>query len=196
MQALVRLCAACTLVSAAPALLQQVRRPSPKGLLMCMASSAFSFYLFSYQVHEKSILLPLLPLTLLAPELPGLAAWMPAMAAFSMFPLLKKDELVCAYLGCMILWASIAWPGGGGEGGRKREEGQGWHWGRASILAVACCIAALALHLAAVLVTPPKHLPYIIDALITAVCFLHFLSAAAYVQLLQWREPPFKVKAA
>ena len=154
-----------------------------------MASSAFSFYLFSYQVHEKSILLPLLPLTLLAPDLPRLSAWMPAMAALSMFPLLKKDGLVCAYLGCTILWASIAWPGGGREGSSPGTKGQGLQWSGAGTLAVSSCVAALTLHVAAALVAPPKRLPYLFDALITAFCFVHFLSAAAYVQLLQWRRP-------
>ena len=66
------------------------------------------------QVHEKSILLPLLPLTLLdacdgAGEL-ALRRWMPAMAAFSMSPLLKKDRLMVAYVGAIALWAAVAWP--------------------------------------------------------------------------------------
>lgn len=35
-------------------------------LLYALLSSAMSFFLFSFQVHEKTILLPLLPLTLIA----------------------------------------------------------------------------------------------------------------------------------
>ncbi|KAK9807380.1 hypothetical protein WJX73_009447 [Symbiochloris irregularis] len=69
----VRLCTAATLAAAAPSMLHQVLRPSPRGLLLCMANSAFAFFLFSFQVHEKSILLPLLPITLLAPQLLGTA---------------------------------------------------------------------------------------------------------------------------
>ena len=50
LQALVWLCMASTLLAAMPVLVQEVRRPTARGLLTCMASSAFAFYLFSYQV--------------------------------------------------------------------------------------------------------------------------------------------------
>lgn len=73
-----------------------------------MACSSFAFFLFSYQVHEKSILLPLLPVTLLAPEVPRAAAWLVPVATFSMFPLLKRDGLQAAYAACLLLWAALA----------------------------------------------------------------------------------------
>lgn len=49
------------------------------------------------QVHEKSILLPMLPLSLLAAHEPDLLAWIAPVAAFSMFPLLAKDGVAGAY---------------------------------------------------------------------------------------------------
>jgi alpha-1,3-glucosyltransferase len=48
--ALVRAAAGLTLAAAAPAMAQQVADPSPQGLLLCMANSAFAFYMFGYQV--------------------------------------------------------------------------------------------------------------------------------------------------
>ena len=60
------------------------------------------------QVHEKSILLPLLPVTLLADRHPVLALWLPAVATFSMYPLLKKDGLSLAYAACLLAWAGVA----------------------------------------------------------------------------------------
>ena len=50
-QALIRLCTVSTVLFAAPVLVKEVLRPTPRGLLVCMASSAFAFYLFSYQVR-------------------------------------------------------------------------------------------------------------------------------------------------
>jgi alpha-1,3-glucosyltransferase len=60
------------------------------------------------QVHEKSILLPLLPVTLLAAWHPGLAWWLPIISTFSMYPLLRRDGLTLAYAGCILLFAAAA----------------------------------------------------------------------------------------
>ena len=49
-QALVRMCAGASLAAALPSMLHQIRAPSPQGLLLGMANSSLSFFLFSYQV--------------------------------------------------------------------------------------------------------------------------------------------------
>jgi len=59
------------------------------------------------QVHEKSILLPLMPLSLLATAEPLLLAWLPVVATFSMYPLLKKDSLWLCYIALLLLWSSL-----------------------------------------------------------------------------------------
>ena len=131
---LARAAAALTLAASFPAALHQVLRPSKRGMLYCMACSSFAFFLFSYQVHEKSILLPLLPVSLLAlgseggeteekkgkkedkagfffsslasapPSEPFLACWLPVAGCFSMWPLLHRDGLAWSYAGCLVLW--------------------------------------------------------------------------------------------
>lgn len=50
LQALVRITALATMAGFLPSMTQQIRRPSERGLLYCMANSAFAFYMFSYQV--------------------------------------------------------------------------------------------------------------------------------------------------
>ncbi|CAL8467236.1 g6772 [Coccomyxa elongata] len=197
-QELVRMCAGATLFTALPAMLQQIRRPSKKGLLLCMASSAFAFFLFSYQVHEKSILLPLLPVTLLAPDLPVLASWMPAVATFSMYPLLKKDGLSLAYVGLLLFWAAFTLPDRAAPKERTRRPGR-----RncledliADVLPVLFRTfvgLALGIHAAAAVLNPPKRLPYIFDAVITVLSFLQFAGAAMHIQLLLWKQDHEKV---
>ena len=50
MQALVKMCAGSSLVAALPSMVQQMRSPTPSGLLTCMTNCALAFFLFSYQV--------------------------------------------------------------------------------------------------------------------------------------------------
>ncbi len=192
------MCAGATLFTALPAMLQQIRRPSKKGLLLCMASSAFAFFLFSYQVHEKSILLPLLPVTMLAPDLPVLASWLPAVAAFSMYPLLKKDNLSLAYVGLLLFWAAFTLPERAAPKERSRRPGRRNNLEDliADVLPVLFRIfvgLALGIHAAAAVLNPPKRLPYMFDALITVLSFLQFAGAAMHIQLLLWKQDHEKV---
>lgn len=81
----------------------------PWGLLSC----AFGFFLFSFQVHEKSILLPLMPATMLlvTPNRNTKAwiGWINTFATFSMWPLLKRDGLLLQYAALLLYWL---WLGG------------------------------------------------------------------------------------
>lgn len=152
-------------------------------------------------MHEKSILLPLLPLSiLLAREQPRLLCWVNAIAVFSMGPLLKKDGLTLAALGttaaCHAAMQLACAAAGGAvaaaprtRGGRQAPGGLGAlpnAWLRVgSWLSLAGCAAILA---AAWAVPPPPKLPFLYDALIVTWSFLHFAALAAYTNLLQWQE--------
>ena len=162
---------AATLAAATPAAVRQVAAPSVPGLAYSLASSAFAFYMFGYQVHEKSILLPLLPITLAAAREPTLAALLPAVAAFSMWPLLARDGVWAAYAGCLLVWGGLAAPFVGG----------GW---RRQASVVASVAGAAALHAAAALTPPPESLPWLWDAVMTGACFPVLAAAAVYVT---WR---------
>ena len=98
--------AVTTLVGFAPAILSMYKDRSRRGLLLGMGVSSFSFYLFSYMVHEKTILFPLLPVTLLGAECPGLSLFTNTFAAFSMFPLLEREGLSIPY-GCLIIFFAL-----------------------------------------------------------------------------------------
>jgi len=70
------------------------------------AYNALSFYLFSYQVHEKSILLPLCPILLLLlidQHDITMIQWINNVGTFSLYPLLKKDDLILQYFVTSIL---------------------------------------------------------------------------------------------
>ncbi|KAG8214902.1 ALG6, ALG8 glycosyltransferase family-domain-containing protein [Butyriboletus roseoflavus] len=91
----------------------QAHTPTLPLLPYALLTTSMSFFLFSFQVHEKTILLPLLPLTLLlSGAIPGeeVFAWGAfgnIVGVFSMWPLLKKDGLGVQYLAMLLLWCRL-----------------------------------------------------------------------------------------
>ncbi|OJD22082.1 hypothetical protein ACJ73_06575 [Blastomyces percursus] len=88
--------------------------PRPTLLLPALASTAWGFFLFSFQVHEKSVLLPLLPMTLLLGNDRGLRketrAWVGLanmLGVWTLFPLLRRDDLRVPYFVLTLLWAYL-----------------------------------------------------------------------------------------
>ncbi|GJP49772.1 hypothetical protein CLOM_g8943 [Closterium sp. NIES-68] len=107
---LARIALAATVASALPSMLHQVMRPSAHGLVLCMLNSSLGFFFFAFQVHEKSILLPLLPVSMLALHHPHLHRWFTTVAAVSMFPLLLRDRLEIAYVALLALFLLLSPP--------------------------------------------------------------------------------------
>ncbi|GAA5982865.1 hypothetical protein JCM11641_002608 [Rhodosporidiobolus odoratus] len=88
--------------------------PAPISVLLphLLLFSSLSFFLFSFQVHEKSILLPLMPLTVMMGAREsgwGRGEWewgvlVNNVGVFSMWPLLRRDGLSTQYLSLLLLW--------------------------------------------------------------------------------------------
>jgi alpha-1,3-glucosyltransferase len=102
-----RLSLLLTLLGFTPSSLLILFRPRKKLLVWALAACSFSFYLFSFQVHEKTILVPLLPITLLysttnTDEI-AMVSWINNIASFSLWPLLKRDGLLLQYISMVTL---------------------------------------------------------------------------------------------
>ncbi|VEU20810.1 DEKNAAC101745 [Brettanomyces naardenensis] len=106
-----------TLLGISPSCAAIFFRTRKELLAWCLASCSMAFYLFSFQVHEKSILLPWMPITLLLnevdPDVISMVCWFSNIALFSMWPLLKRDELIIQYfvLGVLSNWlmGNLSW---------------------------------------------------------------------------------------
>ncbi|KAK0313314.1 Glucosyltransferase-like protein [Friedmanniomyces endolithicus] len=86
--------------------------PKKAMIPYAFAATAWGFFLCSYQVHEKNVLLPLLPMTLLLATDGGMKAATRAwvgfanlLACWTLFPLLVKDQLRIPYFVLTGLWA-------------------------------------------------------------------------------------------
>ena len=88
--------------------------------LLAAFNVSLSFFLASFQVHEKTILFPLLPMMLLRHRIPAISLWFSIVAVWSMWPMLMRDGLgVPSVVLCAALVAATghAQPQLGGDGG-------------------------------------------------------------------------------
>ena len=109
-----RVSLSATLISILPACMTISLFPRKDLLPWALASTAWGFFLCSFQVHEKSVLLPLLPMTVLlggegglGQELRAWVGWANVLGVWTLFPLLKRDVLRVPYWVLSLLWAYL-----------------------------------------------------------------------------------------
>jgi alpha-1,3-glucosyltransferase len=175
---LARLALGATVTAALPSMVHQILAPSAKGFLLAMLNGSFAFYLFAFQVHEKSVLLPLLPATLLALEEPGVSQWLMPYAVISMFPLLRRDGLILPYFALLALFFLL-------PKSPTRESSAPTPF----ILKACSIVGALVLHLLYLFVQPPTRYPFLFEAFLTSYSFAHFVVLVGYTNWKQWLVP-------
>ncbi|KAL8836100.1 MAG: hypothetical protein Q9170_003048 [Blastenia crenularia] len=109
-----RISTVVTIISILPSTMIISLFPRAELLPWAMASTAWGFYLCSFQVHEKSVLLPLLPMTILlggdgglGTEMRAWIGWANMLGVWTLFPLLKRDELRMPYAVLTLLWSFL-----------------------------------------------------------------------------------------
>ncbi|CAN3370076.1 dolichyl pyrophosphate Man9GlcNAc2 alpha-1,3-glucosyltransferase [Diutina catenulata] len=142
-----------------------------RSIILGFTGNALAFYLFSYQVHEKSILIPLLPATFLLcvdPNMIDIVQWINNVGCFSMYPLLKRDELGLQYFVTVFL---INWLVGARLGVMKSR---GWMW---DLVIKGSYAAMIIFHIADKWFSPPTQWPdlwVILNCTISFGCFAFF----------------------
>lgn len=180
-QSLKLLSFSATLFTVLPSMAQQIRNPSKRGFLYALLNSSFSFYLFSFQVHEKSILLPLLPASLLALDEPHLFGWLTYFSLLSMVPLICRDNLMLPYVALLALFAMVYYS----PYGRSNIKGSGpsiFH----KLLIILFLLCSVVLHFVYLTLQPPKKYPFLFEALIMILCFSQFVILTVYTNMKQW----------
>jgi alpha-1,3-glucosyltransferase len=139
------------------------------------------------------VLLPLLPMTLLALQHPLLATWLPLLASFSMFPLLERDGAMLAYIGTNLLYLAITQlllPHIQAAAGQQQQAAAGGKSKRLSQLVIAAlALAALGLHTAKAAVPAPARYPWLWDRGFISLAAAVFAPVALYLNVQQWRLP-------
>lgn len=110
---LAKICLITTTCAVLPSCVGLYLSPTKNAFTLSLINSALAFFLFSFQVHEKSILLVAVPVLLCFHNDPLPCFWFLIISHFSMIPLFIKDDLYLAYLGTMIFYFSFVfwtWP--------------------------------------------------------------------------------------
>lgn len=101
---LAKICLTVTTCAILPSCINLYSLPTKDTFILSLINSALAFFLFSFQVHEKSILLVAIPVLLHFHNDPLPCFWFLIISHFSMLPLFIKDELYLAYFGTIIFY--------------------------------------------------------------------------------------------
>lgn len=205
---LAQLSLASTLVLALPSNLYLLARPTAENFLFSLTNTSLVFFLFSFQVHEKSILLAVTAGCLLT-SCTGLdravtrtaVPWLAAIAMFSMQPLLLRDGLAIPALALTVFYLVLV-SNQEGLAGLVLEQGRTprtksplplpptsptqrrMEWCRAVSL-----VGCLVLHTASIAIPPPAHLPFLWPLLVCVYSAAHLVLATVYLHLVQFTRP-------
>ncbi|KAL3047140.1 hypothetical protein OYC64_021380 [Pagothenia borchgrevinki] len=194
---------ACTLLAVLPSCVRLLTKPTFWQFKLALANSSLAFFLFSYQVHEKSILLAALPACLLLNDLPLMAIWFLHASTFSMLPLFLKDGLLVPFVVTSLgfLYFSIYLLSALERCSEEELRLGAYHkllfclpkldlaWIVRWKFYVSVSVLA-GLSIAAVALAPPPHLPDLFPVLVSIASFSHFLGTFIYFNIVQFSEPP------
>eukprot|EP00668_Euglena_longa_P014795 GGOE01018821.1.p1 GENE.GGOE01018821.1~~GGOE01018821.1.p1 ORF type:complete len:510 (-),score=135.54 GGOE01018821.1:321-1850(-) len=185
-----------TLLGFLPCSLHLLRFPTLTSFLYALVITSLSFFQFSFQVHEKNILMCTVPACLLLALgdkvrsrdrewLCFVVGHLTLVALFSMFPLLRRDQLAGAYLAVgsaygILYYCALC---------QVARRG-------ICLLAGASTVGMVFIHLVAATNQPPVRYPDLFTYAFTVYSYSHILAAYILLNVLQWRsvEPALKVE--
>lgn len=166
---------------------------STDSLLLALVNSSLAFFLASFQVHEKSLLLALVPAVFFCQRGVGgsgplpLQAWFQVFGCFTMFPLLRRDNLALAYVACNVLFIGLLFGVPSFESTASLPAvgllGK-WEDGLIGAFVTVSTAGALALHACEALLPPPARYPHLYPALISMYGAVNLLVFFTYTSLL------------
>ena len=111
---LAKLCLISTFTLSVPSNIHLLFSPTQRNFLLSLVNTSLTFFLFSFQVHEKSILLAAVPVCLLtySTELDPIITktivpWFLTITSFSMLPLLSYEGLLIPTVALTVLYLAL-----------------------------------------------------------------------------------------
>ncbi|RZF48759.1 hypothetical protein LSTR_LSTR014423 [Laodelphax striatellus] len=99
-----KICLFDTVFSVLPSCVDLFLNPTFHKFKLSLINSSLAFFLFSFQVHEKSILLVSIPILLQFPQDQFPCFWFLIISTFSMSHLFMKDNILIPYIGLTVFF--------------------------------------------------------------------------------------------
>ncbi|XP_062308928.1 dolichyl pyrophosphate Man9GlcNAc2 alpha-1,3-glucosyltransferase [Osmerus eperlanus] len=193
-----------TLLAVLPSSIRLLTKPTLWQFKLALVNSSLAFFLFSFQVHEKSILLPALAVCLLLHDLPLTAIWFLLTSTFSMLPLFLKDGLLLPYSVTTLAFLHLSTHLLSALQRCSVEEMRLEPYRRLASLCLPClhlatlvrwkfyvCVVLMAaLSVSSVVLEPPTGLPDLFPVLVSSFSYLTFLGCLIYFNLVQLTDSP------
>lgn len=170
--AMMKICTIMTLLGMTPACFAIVKAFWKKSasasstFVVALSSIAWSFFFFSYHVHEKSVLLPVFMMSLWILKSPNIVVTANVVSTISMLPLLQRDGHEYSLLVLTVLYLILA--------------KLAFRADLSLALVSAAALLPFSFHLLSKLILPPSQYPDLLVLLLTAssfaimaLCFLH-----------------------
>nr|XP_045616974.1 dolichyl pyrophosphate Man9GlcNAc2 alpha-1,3-glucosyltransferase-like isoform X1 [Procambarus clarkii] len=181
------ICLLCTIVCMIPSSLHLFINPTQRHLRYALVNGSFIFFLMSYHVHEKSILLVAIPACLIFSEEPFMVTWFFIASIISMLPLLVKDGLTVPMIALTVLIYVIlncVQSSTGFSYSKPPAKNPFWIWMRRSFqlsLVGFCFLTVVSLT-----VTPPSRLPDLFPVLLSIYSCGHYCLFCLYFHFCQF----------
>lgn len=190
---LAKTCIACVMLSSLPSLRNLFRFPTILRFILSLINVSLSFFLFSYQVHEKSILLVAIPVLLYFPFDPFPCFWFLLISNFSMLPLLIKDNLIIPFVALSILFMLFVFANTNFNLNFESKSTKNMKFlpGKINpdfllpLLFKLSIIGCVTLTLCSVFITPPIRYPDLWPLMVSIFSFFHFFSFFVYFNYVQ-----------
>lgn len=198
-------CLAVTAIAILPSCIDLFTRINKKKFVLSLINVSLAFFLFSFQVHEKTILLVAIPVLIQFPEDPFMCFWFLLVSTFSMLPLLLRDGLLIPFLMTNVIYItfySISIKIAHSKSGYLKffnaslldeiASRKSKNWMLTNLLSLNFFVSMLGmvcLTFASVFLTPPVKYPDMYPLLVSVFSFVHFAFFFLYFNYQQMSLP-------
>ena len=201
---LAKLCLGTTFTLSIPTNLHLLWSPSQRNFILGLVNTSLIFFLFSFQVHEKSILLAAIPMCLLTFTetepiiIRTIVPWMLTISTFSMLPLLTKEGLLIPTIALSVLYLNLSsnyetLTSIGLEKSRSQRTQSPAPLPPTTltdaiinIISYISIIGCILLVIMSQTIPPPEQYPYLWSLLICIYSAAHFILATIYFHIIQF----------